>query len=160
MTVYSPPYHRKWKYLLIFTSGGKSISMISLGTILSILSHLFHTKSRNPSTISHNRTALAQPLLKACKLNVGIVKVTTLITFLKKEIPREASTKQYLDLKNILDQLETIYTAKRFFLLSATGWRISKLHECIRDIQFLEINKFQLNIKSHSIFVANNKGIN
>ena len=58
-----------------------------------------------------------------------------------------------------LDQDETgMATVAAILLLLATGWRISELHACVRDSEFLSLDaQHTLKIRPHKAFLAKNE---
>ena len=159
-------YQRKWKYFLNFVSEkGISFEDITIDVVLRFLTFLFYTKGLKPSTVSHYRSALAQPLLIYFNIELKVQAVLSMLRAMKLQRPHEPSSRPAWKLSKVLNYLETLDTntvvqslrKTTFLLLLATGWRVSELHACVRNEEFCRFTEnSSLIIKPHSSFLAKN----
>ena len=135
-------YQRKWTFFLEFVAEkGIDFENINIDIVLRFFSYLFYTKGLKPTTISHYRTALTQPLLAYFKIDLKIPAVHSMLRAMKIQRPHQPTPRPAWSLNKVLTHLETLDTTPElnllkktaFLLLLATGWRISELHACVRN---------------------------
>ena len=159
-------YQRKWKFFLEFVSGkGIDFKDINIDIVLRFFSFLFYTKGLKPSTVSHYRTALTQPLLAYFKIDLKVPAVHSMLRAMKIQRPHEPTPRPAWNLNKVLTHLESLNTNSEssllkktaFLLLLATGWRISELHACVRNQDFCRFTeRNSVILQPHSSFLAKN----
>ena len=159
-------YQRKWETFLAYArSIGTKFEDINKETVVRFLSHLFHVRNLKPSTITLYRSALSRPLLIYFEVNLNCDSIRYLLRGMTVRRPKEPSPKPQWSLHKVLTLLENIINHTEtsslrktaFLLLLATGWRISEVHACVRELQYTSFNeRGSLLIKPHSSFLAKN----
>ena len=163
----SNDYQRKWKYFLDFLKQkGISFDCIVIEVVMKFFSYLFYSKGLKPSTISHYRSALSQPLKVYFNIDLRVQAVQSMLRAMKLQRPNEPSSRPAWSLNKVLTYLENLDTTSiaqslrkaAFLLLLATGWRISELHACVRNEEFCRIKEnSSLIIRPHPSFLAKNE---
>ena len=159
-------YQRKWKYFLDFVAEKEiAFENITIDIVLRFFSFLFYKKGLKPSTVTHYRSALSQPLREYFNIELTIPAVTSMLRAMKLQRPNEPSSRPAWSLSKVLSYLETLDTSSivqslrktAFLLLLATGWRASELHACVRNVEFCRFTENStLIIQPHSSFLAKN----
>ena len=159
-------YQRKWNYFQDFLKQkGIPFNDIVIEVVMKFFSHLFYSKGLKPSTISHYRAALSQPLSIYSNIDLRVPAVQSMLRAMRLQRPNEPSSRPAWNLSRVLTYLENLDTTSitqslrkaAFLLLLATGWRISELHACVRDEDFCRFTeRSSLIIRPHSSFLAKN----
>ena len=159
-------YQRKWEsFLLFIKEKGVDFDDINFTIVLRFFSFLFYTKGLKPSTVCHYRSALARPLLAYFNIDLRVPEVNAMLRAMKIQRPNEPSPRPAWKLSKVLSYLESLDTSSEtnslrktaFLLLLATGWRISEIHACVRNIEFLRFNEsHNIILQPHSSFLAKN----
>ena len=159
-------YQRKWNYFLDFLKQkGIPFDCIVIEVVMQFFSYLFYSKGLKPSTISHYRSALSQPLMIYFNIDLGVQAVQFMLRAMKLQRPNEPSSRPAWNLSKVLTYLENVDTTSivqslrktAFLLLLATGWRISELHACVREEDFCRFTEnSSLIIRPHASFLAKN----
>ena len=159
-------YQRKWESFLLFTKEkGVAFDDINPAIVLRFLSFLFYTKGLKPSTVCHYRSALTRPLLAYFNIDLRVPEVNAMLRAMKIQRPNEPSPRPAWKLSKVLSYLESLDTSSEtnslrktaFLLLLATGWRISEIHACVRNQEFLRFTEsHNVLLQPHSSFLAKN----
>ena len=159
-------YQRKWESYILFTKGkGVDFDDINTDIVLRFLSFLFYTKGLKPSTVCHYRSALARPLLAYFNIDLRRPEVNAMLRAMKIQRPNEPSPRPAWKLSKVLSYLDSLDTSSEtnslrktaFLLLLATGWRISEIHACVRNQEFLRFTEsHNVLLQPHSSFLAKN----
>ena len=158
-------YQGKWKQFLKFIAEKDiSFDQVTIDAVLRFFTYLFYKRGLKPSTISHYRSALAQPLLAYFNINLNVPAVHSMLRAMRLQRPPEPHTRPAWSLNLVLEYLNNLDTSSvtnalrksAFLLLLATGWRISEVHACVRDDDFCRFTENSLIIQPHSSFLAKN----
>ena len=159
-------YQRKWKFFLKFVENKRmEFKNINIDIVLRFLSYLFYTKGLKPSTVSHYRSALTQPLLSYFNIDLRVQAVNSMIRAMKIQRPHEPTPRPAWKLSKVLAYLDNLTTNSEtsslrntaFLLLLATGWRLSEIHACVRHNDFCRFTETHtLLLQPHSSFLAKN----
>ena len=159
-------YQRKWDFFLQFIKDkGVAFENIKIDIVLRFFSFLFYTKGLKPSTVCHYRSALARPLLEYFNIDLRLPEVNSMIRAMKIQRPIEPSPRPAWKLSKVLSYLESLNISSEmhslrktaFLLLLATGWRISEIHACVRNVEFTRFTESQnLLLQPHASFLAKN----
>ena len=159
-------YQRKWDFFLQFIKEkGVDFEDIKPDIVLRFFSFLFYTKGLKPSTVCHYRSALARPLLEYFNINLRVPQVNSMLRAMKIQRPNEPSPRPAWKLSKVLSYLQSLNTSSEtnslrktaFLLLLATGWRISEIHACVRNVEFTRFTEsHNVLLQPHASFLAKN----
>ena len=125
----------------------------------------YYSRGLKPSTISHYRAALSQPLMIYFNIDLRVQAVQSMLRARKLQRPNESSSRPAWNLSKVLTYLENLNTTSivqslrktAFLLLLATGWGISELQTWVRNEEFCRFTEnSSLIIRPHSSFLAKN----
>ena len=159
-------YQRKWEFFLQFIKEkGVAFEDIKPDIVLRFFSFLFYTKGLKPSTVCHYRSALARPLLEYFNINLRRPQVNSMLRAMKLQRPNDPSPRPAWKLSKVLAYLQSLDTSSQtnslrktaFLLLLATGWRISEIHACVRNVEFTRFTEsHNVLLQPHASFLAKN----
>ena len=163
----SRDYQTKFKLFMNFLKArAVPLEDTKLLHVLQFFMSLFRS-SRSARTIYSYRSALAKPLKWYFDINLSSQYVSDLLKAMVLQRPNQPPREITWDVKDLLSFLEetshqqdesTTLPVMAVLLLLATGWRISELHACVRDSEFLSIDTHQvLKIRPHKAFLAKNE---
>ena len=160
-------YQTKFSLFMNFLrTNAIALQDLKLINVLQFLMFLFRNR-RSARTIYSYRSALSKPLKWYFNIDLMSPYVSDLLKAMVLQRPRQPPKELSWDVKELLsfveefalDQDETNRAAiTGILLLLATGWRISELHACVRDAEFLSIDTQNiLKIRPHKAFLAKNE---
>ena len=139
---------------------------LQLYHVLRFLIHLFN-KKKAVRTIYAYRSAISQPLKWCFGLDLNSQHITDILKAMTLKRPNNPPREVKWELKDLLsfmdssplDSLEEFaLQSSAILILLATGWRISELHACVRDISFLSFDVQNiLKIRPHDSILAKNE---
>ena len=161
-------YQQKWKaFILFLRSKNMQFDKISVTNVIQFLCFLFYERNLSPGTVTHYRTALVVPLQIYFNIDLKIPAVTDILRAMCLQRPKTPSSAPAWSLNKVLEFLERLPTdlsmemllrKTAFLLLLATGWRISELQACVRDLEFCFFTRdSSLRIRPHPSFLAKNE---
>ena len=161
-------YQQKWKaFILFLRSKNMPFDKISVTNVIQFLCFLFYERNLSPGTVTHYRTALVVPLQIYFNIDLKIPAVTDILRAMCLQRPKTPSSAPAWSLNKVLEFLERLPTdlsmemllrKTAFLLLLATGWRISELQACVRDLEFCFFTRdSSLRIRPHPSFLAKNE---
>ena len=145
---------------------GVKLKELRLVHALQFFIELFN-KNRAARTIYSYRSALAQPLKWGFNIDLDSQHVTDLLKAMVLKRPNEPPKEIKWKLNDLLsfiddtpmgDDETSNLQISAILLLLATGWRISELHACVRNPEFLSIDAQNIvKIRPHKLFLAKNE---
>ena len=160
-------YQRKWDTFIKYITKQKiPFQKVTINTVLLFLTHLFHEKNLRPSTVSHYRSALSLPMQQHFGIDLKVQAISSMLRSMRLQRPRNPVTAPNWKLNTVLEYIEntldtstTVNKLRKaaFLMLLATGWRISELHACVRNVEFCNfLENSRLSIRPHASFLAKN----
>ena len=160
-------YQTKFKIFMIFLKKENiSLKQLKLVHVLKFFVELFNN-NRTARTIYSYRSALAQPLKWCFDIDLSSQHVTDILKAMVLRRPNNPPKEIKWDLNDLLSFMDNTQIGNNevkalqisaILLLLATGWRISELHACVRNSEFLSIDhQFVLKIRPHEAFMAKNE---
>ena len=161
-------YEKKWSRFMTFVEG-KNIPFeeITVATVISFLTQLFHERHLSPNTVAHYKSALAVPLQLHFNIDLSTTAFRNLLRAMYLQRPNQPVSTPAWSLDKVLTfmegltnpiTLEMLLKKTAFLLMLATGWRISELHACVRDQAYCYFTGDGiLHIRPHPSFLAKNE---
>ena len=129
---------------------------------------MFYDKALRLSTITHYRFTLSLPLQLKWGIDLRVPEINQLLRAMRIQRPKAITTAPSWKLSSVLNFLEKgteptsevmVLRKAAFLVLLAIGWRISKLHECVREEEFCRFSENStLTIRPHPSSLAKNEG--
>ena len=161
-------YEKKWNRFMTFVED-KNIPFeeITVTTVISFLTQLFHEKHLSPNTVAHYKSALAVPLQVHFNIDLNTTAFKNLLRAMYLQRPNQPVSAPAWSLDKVLTfmegltnpvSLEMLLRKTAFLLMLATGWRVSELHACVRNQEYCYFTgDGVLHIRPHPSFLAKNE---
>ena len=161
-------YQHKWKIFLSFLKKCEiPFDKVTISSVLRFFTFLFYEKHLKPGTVAHYRSALRVPLKERFKIDLNVPAVADLLRAMWLQRPNIPNSAPAWSLNKVLKFLEELtepleetmlFRKTAFLLLLSTGWRVSELHACVRNIEFCRFSENStLYIRPHPSFLAKNE---